>query len=75
MLSINLDEHNEHGIYCACILAFKRAQDLSRGAISHVEKLEGEKVTTLALREVLAGMVEMESVEETENTDEVSNKK
>lgn len=58
MLSISLDQHREGGIYRMCVLAARRAQDLSRGALPLIAKPKGCKVTTQALTEVLAGVVE-----------------
>ncbi len=57
MLSISLDQHKEGGIFRMCVLAARRAQDLSQGALPLLPHEPGVKVTILALREVLDNVV------------------
>ena len=51
MLSISLDDHGKYGLFHMCILAAKRAQELSVDKVS--ENDTNCKITTLALSQVL----------------------
>lgn len=50
----------EHGRYELLLLAARRAHDLEKGAWPLVEDTEGHKDTTIALKEIEAGVITWE---------------